>query len=81
MYKQLQSPAQQSSRVAEKSFLHDVVSEDLKKNPKRSEQDTEGVSPLINKEGFLQSDSSKKVDILNDKFQSEYTREYQLHSK
>ena len=33
------------------------------------------MSPLINKEGFLQSDSSKKADILNDQFQSEYTQE------
>ena len=31
------------------------------------------MSPLINKEGFLQSDSSKNIP--NDQFQSEYTQE------
>ena len=73
---------QQSSRKAEKSYLHDVVSEDLKKNSKRfftyvksRKQEAEGVCPVINKDGFLQSDSSKKADILNDQFQSEYTQE------
>ena len=29
----------------------------------------------MNKDGFLQSDSSKKADILNEEFQSEYTLE------
>ena len=34
-YKQLQASVQQFSRKVETSYLHDVVSEDMKKNPKR----------------------------------------------
>ena len=33
------------------------------------------MSSLIDKDGFLQSDSQKKLDILNNQFQSVYTRE------
>ena len=62
--------------------MQDVVSEDMKTNPKRfftyvksRKQEAEGVSPLMNKNGFLHSDSSKKADILNEQFQSEYTLE------
>ena len=54
----------------------------LDKNPRRfwsyiksRKQDNEGVSSLIDKDGFLQSDSQKKCDILNNQFQSVYTRE------
>ena len=33
------------------------------------------MSSLIDKDGFIQSDSQKKSDILNNQFQSVYTRE------
>ena len=33
------------------------------------------VAPLINKEGFVQSDPTKKAEIINQQFQSVYTRE------
>ena len=67
----LQGSVQQSNRRAEKSNLHDVVRKDLQKNSKR-------FFTYFNRrkqEGFLQSDSSKEADILNDQFQSEYTQE------
>ena len=58
-----------------------IISEDLKQNPKRlwgymksKRKVSEGVSPLLNSDGFLQSDSQQKANILNDQFQSVYTR-------
>ena len=81
-YKKLQTLVQQETRTAEKNYLHDVVSNNLKKSPKRfwsyiksKRQESTGVSPLINKDGFLQSDSKQKADILNSQFQSVYTQE------
>ena len=54
-YKRLQRSTQQSSRMAEKSYMQDVVSEDMKTNPKRfftyvksRKQEAEGVSALMN---------------------------------
>ena len=81
-YKDLQRSAQKASRQTEKTYLQKVVSEDLDKNPRRfwtyiksRKQENEGVSSLIDQDGFLQSDSQKKADILNSQFQSVYTRE------
>jgi hypothetical protein len=34
-----------------------------------------GVAPLKNKMGFLQSDNKSKVEILNEQFQSVFTKE------
>ena len=81
-YKDLQRSAQKTSRQTERAYLQKVVSGDLDKNPRRfwsfikiRKQENEGVSSLIDKDGFLQSDSQKKSDILNNQFQSAYTRE------
>ena len=81
-YKDLQRRAQNTSRQTERTYLQKVVSEDIDKNPrhfwsyiKSRKQENEGVSSLIDKDGFLQSDSQKKSDILNNQFQSVYTRE------
>lgn len=59
-----------------------MVSNNLKKSPKRfwsyiksKRQESTGVSPLINKDSYLQSDSKQKADILNSQFQSVYTQE------
>ena len=78
-YKDLQKRAQTTSRQTERIYLQKVVSEDLDKNPrcfwsyiKRRKQENEGVSSLINKDGFLQSDSQKKSDKLNILFQRRY---------
>ena len=42
---------------------------------KSKRQESTGVAPLKNKDGFIHSDSSSKVEILNDQFVSAYTRE------
>ena len=36
---------------------------------------SEGVSSLINTEGFLQSERIKRADMMNDQFESVYTQE------
>jgi hypothetical protein len=53
--------------------MNDVISTDLKENPKRfwaaiksKKQESTGVSPLKNKEGFIYSDTTSKAEILND---------------
>ena len=62
--------------------MEEVVSSDLKQNPKRfysyiksKRQESEGVSSLIDKNGFLQSDSTKRAEVLNDQFVSAYTKD------
>ena len=61
--------------------MNDVISTDLKKNPKRfwaviksKKQESTGVAPLKNKEGFIYSDTTSKSEILNKQFQSVYTK-------
>jgi hypothetical protein len=62
--------------------MNDVISTDLKENPKRfwaaiksEKQESTGVAPLKNKEGFIHSDTTSKAEILNEQFQSVYTKE------
>ena len=62
--------------------MEDIVSQDLKENSKRfwsfikgKRQEASGVSALMNEDGYLQSDSSVKAEILNKQFQSVFTRE------
>ena len=42
---------------------------------KSKRQESEGVSSLIDKNGFLQSESTKRAEVLNDQFVSAYTHE------
>ena len=70
------------TRTAHRRYMADVVSNNLKENTKRfwsfiksKRQESTGVAPLINKEGYLHSDSTKKAEILNQQFQSVYTKE------
>ena len=81
-YKKLQAEAQRSTRKAHKGNMEDIVSQDLKENSKcfwsfikSKRQEASGVSALMNEDGYLQSDSSVKAEILNKQFQSVYTRE------
>ena len=62
--------------------MKDVISKNLQEKPKvfwsyikSRRQEFTGVAPLKNKDGFMHSDSSSKVEILNNQFVSEYTRE------
>ena len=62
--------------------MEDVISKDAEEKPKAfwsyiksKKQESSGVAPLKNKDGFIHSDSSSKVEILNEQFVSAYTRE------
>ena len=81
-FKRLQAELQRSTRKAHRSYMQDVVSADLKENPKRfwsfiksKRQEGTGVSELVNKDGFLQSNTTAKAEILNEQFHSVYTQE------
>ena len=62
--------------------MEDVVSSDMKQNPKQfwsfiksKRQDSTGVSSLIDKDGYLHSEGPRKAEILNEQFHAAYTRE------
>ncbi|CAG2209800.1 unnamed protein product [Mytilus edulis] len=81
-YKRLKANTQKETRKAHRKYIQDVVSNDFKENPKRfytyvksKKQESSGVSALTNTDGFLHSESSQKAEILNDQFQSVYTKE------
>ena len=81
-YKNIQASAQKEIRYAHRQYMEDVVSSDMKQNPKQfwsfiksKRQDSTGVSSLIDKDGFLHSDGSRKAEILNEQFHAAYTRE------
>ena len=59
-----------------------IISGDITNNPKRlwtylksQKQDTTGVAPLRDGNGLLRSDAETKAELLNNQFQSAYTRE------
>ena len=67
---------------AHKQYMVSIVSEDFTSKSKKfwsyvasKRQDSAGVAPLKNTEGFLQSDSLRKAEILNQQFQSAFTEE------
>ena len=80
-YKRLQQEVQYEVRQANKKYMEDV-STDYKENSKKfwsfiksKGQEWTGVAPLKNKMGFLQSDNKSKAEILNEQFQSVFTKE------
>jgi hypothetical protein len=80
-YKRLQQDVQYEVRQANKKYMEDV-STDYKENSKKlwsfiksKGQEWTGVAPLKNKMGFLQSDNKSKAEILNEQFQSMFTKE------
>ena len=81
-YKRLKMQAPTDMVSAHKKYMEEIVSNDLKEDPtvfwsyvKSKQQKSTGVAPLKNKDGFIHSDSSLKVEILNDQFVSVYTME------
>ena len=81
-YKQLQKKAQLMVRKANKNYLRNTVSGNYKDNAKKfwsyvksKGQENSGVAPLKNKDGFLQSDTSSRANILNEQFKSAFTAE------
>ena len=62
--------------------MQDVVRDSYKGNPKKfwsyiksTGQESAGVSPLKNEDGFLKSDNQSKANILNSQFESVYTKD------
>ena len=81
-YRRIKYQKQRDLKTAHKRYMEDVVSKDLKDKPKMfwayiksRRQESTGVAPLKFKDRFIHSDSSSKVEILNDQFVSAYTRE------
>jgi hypothetical protein len=80
-YKILKQKVQWEIRQANKKYMEEV-STDYKDNSKKfwsyiksKGQEWIGVAPLKNKMGFLQSDNKSKAEILNEQFQSVFTKE------
>ncbi|CAG2240211.1 unnamed protein product [Mytilus edulis] len=80
-YKRLKQETQWEVRQANKKYMEEV-STNYKDNSKKfwsyiksKGQEWTGVAPLKNKLGFLQSDNKSKAEILNDQFQSVFTKE------
>ena len=81
-YKHLQKVTQQEVRKAHDKYMDEIISGDITNNPKRlwtylksQKQDTAGVAPLKDGNGLLRSDAETKAELLNNQFQSAYTRE------
>ena len=81
-YKSLKAETQREMRRAHQAYIQDTVNQDLTANSKRfysyvksKKQETTGISPLLNQDGFLHSRSTSKAEILNHQFQSVYTKD------
>ena len=81
-YKSLEAETQREMRRAHQAYIQDTVNQDLTSTSKRfysyvksKKQETTGISPLLNQDGFLHSCSTSKAEILNHQFQSVYTKE------
>ena len=81
-YRRLQHDVKRMIKKANKDYLLGTVSHDYKDNAKKfwsfvkaKRQDSTGVAPLKNKDGFLQSSSTAKANILNEQFVSVFTDE------
>ncbi|MCG7876680.1 MAG: reverse transcriptase domain-containing protein [Candidatus Thiodiazotropha endolucinida] len=81
-YLSLKSETQREMRRAHNNFIKDTVNQDITNNSKRfwsyvksKKQESFGISPLLNQDGFLHSSSHNKAEILNKQFQSAFTRE------
>ena len=60
-YRNIKAQTQRELRSAYRKYMNDVISTDLKENPRRfwaaiksKKQEATGVAPLKNKEGFIQ---------------------------
>ena len=81
-YKRLQKEVQFQVRKANKTYMQDTVSNESKDNSKKfwsfvksKGQEFTGVAPLKNKDGFLQSNTQSRANILNEQFKSVFTEE------
>lgn len=81
-YKRLQTETRFEIRQASRNYMRDIVCDEFKTNSKRfwsfiksKSQESMGVAPLKDKNGFLRSDSQGKAEILGEQFQSVFTQE------
>ncbi len=81
-YKRLEQEVKFHIRQAHRQYMTDVVSDDFTSNSKKfwayvksKGQDSTGVASLKNSDGFLQSNSAKKAEILNEQFRTAFTAE------
>ena len=68
-YKSLEAETQREMRRAHQAYIQDTVNQDLTANSKRfysyvksKKQETTGISPLLNQDGFLQSQHQQGRD-------------------
>lgn len=85
-YKKLQQEVKFHIRQAHQQYLEAIVSSDFKTNNKKfwsyiksKRQDSAGVAPLKNKDGYLHSTNIQKAEILNEQFRTAFTAEDLSH--
>ncbi|KAL8589391.1 hypothetical protein ACOMHN_021543 [Nucella lapillus] len=85
-YKRLQQEVKDNIKKASHHYLDTVVTDDFKTNSKKlwayvksKGQESQGVSPLKNTQGYLKSDNCSKAEILNNQFKSVFTEEDLSH--
>ena len=83
-YKRLQDDVKDRIKKASNNYLNNVIADNFKTDSKKfwayiksKGQESQGVSPLKNTDGFLKSDTVSKAEILNTQFQSVFTEEDQ----
>ena len=81
-YQNLKTSTQREIRTSHRNYMRGMVTSDQKDKPKRfwsyvkaKKQESTGVAPLKNEDGFIHSNSQSKAEILNAQFQSVYTKE------
>ena len=81
-YKKLKTACQRTIREAHDTYVHDVIGQSAKENPKKfwsyiegKKQESSGVSPLRNVDGVIHSEANVKANILNRQFVSVFTKE------
>ncbi|KAL8590830.1 hypothetical protein ACOMHN_052181 [Nucella lapillus] len=85
-YKRLQQEVKDNIKKASHHYLDTVVTDDFKTNSKKlwayvksKGQESQGVSPLKNTEGYLKSDNCSKAEIPYNQFKSVFTEEDLSH--
>jgi len=81
-YNRLCTQTQREIRQSHRKYMTEVISDSYKDQPKKfwsyiktRKQESFGIAPLKNKDGFIHSDAKTKAEILNDQFQSVFTQE------
>ena len=81
-YNRLFTQTQREIRQSHRKYMTEVISDSYKDQPKKfwsyiktRKQESFGIAPLKNMDGFIHSDAKTKAEILNDQFQSVFTQE------